>query len=245
MPSYFDLGLIGVVLISALLSMLRGFTREVLAIASWALAAVAAYYLHPYALPYIKPYIQKDTVALAVAALSVFIVTLILVSIITVKLSDVILDSKIGALDRSLGFLFGAVRGFLLAVIAFLFFSWLVPDKSQPEWVKAAKTKPILQATGDQIMAMLPDDPESTILKRLKKPKAGTDEAPPEPDPETKTGPAAPAVPQKKTEIAPPPSSPVPAAHTGLTQKAASQTNVERQKLDALIADPGAGGKLR
>lgn len=78
MPSYFDLGLIGVVLISALLSMLRGFTREVLAIASWALAAVAAYYLHPYALPYIKPYIQKDTVALAVAALSVFIVTLIL-----------------------------------------------------------------------------------------------------------------------------------------------------------------------
>ena len=169
MPSYLDLGLIGVVLISALLSMLRGFTREVLAIASWIAAAAAAYYFHPMALPYVKPYIQKDTIALAVAAGAVFFVTLVLVSFITVKISDVILDSKIGALDRSLGFLFGAGRGLLLCVVAFIFFNWLVPDKSQPEWVKNARTKPLLQATGDQLMALLPDDPESVILKQLKR----------------------------------------------------------------------------
>ena len=72
MPSYLDLGLIVVVLVSALLSMLRGFTREVLAIASWAAAAAAAYYFYPMALPYIKPYIQKDTIAMAVAAAGVF-----------------------------------------------------------------------------------------------------------------------------------------------------------------------------
>jgi membrane protein required for colicin V production len=177
MPSYLDLGLIAVVLISALLSMLRGFTREVLAIASWIAAAAAAYYFHPMALPYIKPYIQKDTIALAVAVGAVFFVTLVLVSFITVKLSDLILDSKIGALDRSLGFLFGAGRGLLLCVVAFLFFNWLVPDKSQPEWVKTARTKPLLQATGDQIMALLPDDPESVILKRLKRGKDDSGDA--------------------------------------------------------------------
>ena len=170
MPSYLDLGLIGVVLVSALLSMLRGFTREILAIASWIAAAAAAYYFHPMALPYVKPYIQKDTIALAVAAAGVFFVTLVLVSFITVKISDVILDSKIGALDRSLGFLFGAGRGLLLCVVAFLFFQWLVPDKSQPDWVKNARTKPLLQATGEQIMALLPDDPESTFLKAIRKP---------------------------------------------------------------------------
>ncbi|MBV9702061.1 MAG: CvpA family protein, partial [Methylobacteriaceae bacterium] len=65
MPSYLDLGLIVIILISALLSMVRGFTREVLAILSWAAAAVAALYLHPLVLPYLKPYIQKDTIALA------------------------------------------------------------------------------------------------------------------------------------------------------------------------------------
>ncbi|MBX9739509.1 MAG: CvpA family protein [Beijerinckiaceae bacterium] len=179
MPSYLDLGLIVVVLISALLSMLRGFTREVLAIGSWAAAAAAAYYFHPLLLPFVKEYIQKDSIALAASAGAVFFITLIIVSIITVRLSDAILDSKVGALDRSLGFLFGAGRGLLLCVVAFVFFNWLVPDKSQPEWVKNARTKPLLQATGDQLMTMLPDDPESTFLNRFKRPK-GDEPAPEE-----------------------------------------------------------------
>jgi membrane protein required for colicin V production len=187
MPSYLDLGLIAVVLISAFLAMLRGFTREVLAIASWGAAAVAAIYLHPLVLPYVKPYIAKDVIALAVAAAAVFFVTLIAVSLITVKLSDAILDSKVGVLDRSLGFLFGAVRGLLLCVIAFVFFNWLVPAQTQPQWVKTARMRPLLQATGDQLMAVLPDDPEG-LLNKLKKPKSAgaSEETVPDTDQEPK-----------------------------------------------------------
>jgi membrane protein required for colicin V production len=187
MPSYLDLGLIVVVLISAFLAMLRGFTREVLAIASWGAAALAAIYLHPLALPYVKPYIAKDVIALAVAAAAVFFVTLIVVSLITVKLSDAILDSRVGALDRSLGFLFGAVRGLLLCVIAFVFFNWLVPAQTQPGWVKTARMRPLLQATGDRLMAVLPDDPEG-LLNKLKKPKSAgaSEETVPDTDQEPK-----------------------------------------------------------
>ena len=47
-----------------------------------------------------------------------------------------ILDSRVGALDRTLGFLFGLGRGLIIVVVAFLFFAWLVPDRSQPEWVR-------------------------------------------------------------------------------------------------------------
>jgi membrane protein required for colicin V production len=194
MPSYLDLGLLGVVLISALLAMLRGFTREVLAIASWGAAAIAAIYLHPLLLPYVKPYISKDVVAMAVAAGIVFFVTLVVVSLVTVRLSDAILDSKVGALDRSLGFVFGAVRGLLLCVVAFVFFGWLVPDKSQPEWVRTARMKPILQATGDQLMAMLPDDPEGVLNKLKKKGGAVSEEQPAEGD---DTRPAIPTPPPK------------------------------------------------
>jgi membrane protein required for colicin V production len=188
MPSYLDLGLIGVVFISAILSMVRGFTREVLAIASWAAAAVAAYYLHPMVLPYLKPYIAKDTIALAVAVGAVFLLTLIIVSIITVRVSDAILDSKVGALDRSLGFLFGAARGVLLCVVAFLFFNWLVPEKGQPGWIREAKTRPFLQSTGEQLMAMLPEDPLNALQDRVnRKLREG------EPPPETGAAPAAPS----------------------------------------------------
>ena len=171
MPSYLDLGLIVVVLISALLSMVRGFTREVLAIGSWAAAAVSAYYFYPLILPYVKPYIAKEAFALAAAAAIVFFVTLVIVSIFTIKISDVILDSKIGALDRTLGFIFGALRGFLLCVVAFLFFDWLVADKQKPEWVKSARMKPYLEQVGESLKGLLPDDPDKSMLKNLKLPK--------------------------------------------------------------------------
>jgi membrane protein required for colicin V production len=135
----------------------------------------------------VKPYIAKDVIALGAAAAAVFFVTLIAVSLITIKLSDAILDSKIGALDRSLGFLFGAVRGLLLCVIAFVFFNWLVPAQTQPGWVKTARMRPFLQATGDRLMAVLPDDPEG-LLNKLKKPKSAgaSEETVPDTDQEPK-----------------------------------------------------------
>ena len=163
MPSYLDLAVLGIVLVSALLSMMRGFTREVLAIASWAAAAAAAYYFYPMLMPYLTPYIHKEVIAQAAAAALVFFVTLIVVSLFTVRLSDAILDSKIGALDRSLGFVFGVARGFLLAVVAFAIFNWLVSEKQQPEWVKNARTRPVLAETANRIVAMLPTDAAQTI----------------------------------------------------------------------------------
>ena len=118
MPSYLDLALLLIVVVSALLSMVRGFTREILAIASWAAAAISAYYFHPLVMPYLEHYIVKDTIRMVAAIAIVFFATLVIVSIVTVKLSDAILDSRVGALDRTLGFLFGAARGFLLGVVA-------------------------------------------------------------------------------------------------------------------------------
>src|SRR5450755_2329012 len=168
MPSYLDLGVIVIVLISAFLSMVRGFTGEVLAIGSWVAAAAAAYFFYPLVLPYVTPYIHKEMIAQGVSAAGVFFATLIVVSIITVRLSDAILDSKIGALDRTLGFVFGAARGFLLAVVAFAIFGWLVTEKQQPEWVKSAKTRPILEETGTKVIAMLPEDAMATIESLLK-----------------------------------------------------------------------------
>jgi membrane protein required for colicin V production len=163
-----DLIVIGVMLISALLAMVRGFTREVLSIAAWVAAAAAALFLHPYVLPYLTPYIKNGTVAQLAAGGAVFIIVLILVSFITIRISDMILDSRIGAIDRTLGFVFGAARGLLLAIVAFLFFAWLVPDRSQPVWVQEAKSKPLLLSGGNWLMNLLPNDPESEILKRLR-----------------------------------------------------------------------------
>ena len=166
-----DIILVVVMLVSGLLAMIRGFMREILSIGAWGVAALVTLYSYARVLPIAQSYFSSNTVATAVSVLSIFLVTLLVVSLITVRISDMILDSRVGALDRTLGFLFGLGRGLIIVVVAFLFFAWLVPDRSQPEWVRGAKSKVVLQSTGQWLMSMLPDDPESTILKRFKKPK--------------------------------------------------------------------------
>lgn len=166
-----DIVVLAIMLLSGLLAMIRGFMREILSIAAWGAAAIATVTLFPRLLPMAKQYFNNDMVATGAVIGGVFIGTLVLASVVTVRLSDMILDSRIGALDRTLGFLFGLGRGLLIMVVAYLFFAWLVPERSQPDWVRSAKSLSVLQSTGNWLMSVLPDDPENTILKKLKKPK--------------------------------------------------------------------------
>src|SRR6478609_7746807 len=171
-----DLVLLAVMLISGLLAMVRGFMREILSIAAWGAAALVTLYAFSKLLPTAKSYFNNDTVAAAVVVAGTFIATLIVVSVITVRISDMILDSRIGALDRTLGFLFGLARGLLIVVVAYQFFIWLVPDKQRPDWVRGAKSRTVLDSTGEWLKSLLPDAPEN-ILKRLKKNKPDDDQA--------------------------------------------------------------------
>ena len=107
------------------------------------------------------------------------------------------IGSRIGALDRTLGFLFGAARGLLLAVVGFLFFNWLVSDKQQPAWVKDAKLKPLLESSGASLMSLLPEDPEKA-LRQLRTPRDG--EAPREAPAEQP--------PQRRSDVPPPATTP-------------------------------------
>ena len=185
-----------VMLVSALLAMYRGFLREVLSIASWVAAATAAYVFHKQLLPTVKAYIPNDNVALGVTVIGLFVITLLVISWITMKISDFVLDSSFGALDRSAGFLFGAARGLLLIVVAMQFFNWFVPPAQQPKWVSTAKSKPIVDYLGERLLAALPENAEEEIqkyIKRKRAPEEGTPAEPSEP-------PAPTAVPQKNTD---------------------------------------------
>jgi membrane protein required for colicin V production len=163
----FDGIVIGVTLFSAVLAMVRGFSREVLSIASWVGSVAAAYYLYPLLLPYAKNYTADDRIAMAGSAGVIFLVALIIISFITTRIADFIIDSRIGALDRTLGFLFGAARGILLLVVGVGFFNWLVSPDRQPVWVTQAKSKPFLDTLVGRLEAVLPADIEPQIRARI------------------------------------------------------------------------------
>src|SRR5262249_10958304 len=97
--TWLDIILLVVMLISALLAMVRGFMREVLSIASWAAAAIVAALSFPTLKPLALQYVSNDIVASVAAVAVAFLGTLLIVSIITIRISDMILDSRVGALD--------------------------------------------------------------------------------------------------------------------------------------------------
>src|SRR5262245_59401251 len=132
--SWLDVILIVIMLISGFLAMVRGFTREVLSIFSWAVAAVAALYLTPKYSGMLAPYIDNPSVAQIAFAAGLFIVTLIVVSLITFRISDRVLDSRVGALDRTLVVRLGVGPGLLRVTIVLIHCP--SPPRYQPDWVR-------------------------------------------------------------------------------------------------------------
>ena len=199
--TWLDLLLLGVMLISGLLAMIRGFMREILSITAWAAAAVATVLLYGRLLPIAKQNINSDIVANVAVVGGVFIITLLVVSIFTIRISDMILDSRIGALDRTLGFLFGLARGLIIVVVAFLFFSWLVPTSKQPDGVRNAKSRVVLQGTGDWLQALLPQDMDTYLSQWFKRRPRGDDQEAPDAPPDQRSN-VAPARPNPVNEAA-------------------------------------------
>lgn len=161
-----DAVLIVIMLISAVLAMIRGFSREVLSIVSWVVAAGAALLFHNAFAKTLTALIPQmpdnDLVQKGIAAAVIFLVVLIIASYLTMLLADKIIDSRIGVLDRTLGFIFGAVRGFLLVTITLMGFLWLAGD-SEPTWVANAKSKEPMISMGEAIKDALPENLEGMV----------------------------------------------------------------------------------
>jgi membrane protein required for colicin V production len=98
-----------------------------------------------------------------------------------------ILDSRIGALDRTLGFLFGLARGLIIVVVAFLFFACLVSSNKQPDGVRNAKSRVVLENTGEWLQALLPQDMDNYLSQWFKRRPRGDEQEPPDGPPERRS----------------------------------------------------------
>ncbi|MCB1378959.1 MAG: CvpA family protein [Alphaproteobacteria bacterium] len=186
----FDFILLGIMVISGLLALMRGFTREVLSLVAWGLAAVATYFAlkQPKLITWTSeniPYLDKEIFAKIGLGAAVFILVLIIVSVISVKISDYVVDSSAGAFDRTMGFLFGLARGFVFVAIAYLFYGWLLPFDKQEPWVRTAASLPVIKSTGEALLALMPPDIAETLSNTaLLKNPGQTGEAPADTPPE-------------------------------------------------------------
>ncbi len=151
-----DMGVLLILLISAILAFFRGFVHEVMGIGAWVGAVLVAIYGLPVVQPYAREYIPLEWAADLGAAVALFLVALVVFSVITTLIARRVQDSALNSLDRSLGFLFGLARGAVVVVILYVAASWLVPPEAQPPWVQQARSMPIIRDGQDALYAMLP-----------------------------------------------------------------------------------------
>src|SRR5215217_3450647 len=167
MLTAFDVGVGVLVLISAILATARGLTREVLSLATWAGSAAIAIYMYLYHPEIAQQYIAEELVANIATVVVTFIVALIVLHLLTMRIADFVVDSRVGPIDRTLGFVFGVLRGILIAIVITIFGTWLLP-KSLPPWAAEAQSLPHLQSMGNTLISMLPEGLEQQVTQILK-----------------------------------------------------------------------------
>ncbi len=150
--SYLDLALVALGCISGLLAMYRGLGRELLSIISWIIGVGAGGYMYVYKQSFANEMTQtlalpSPKIAQIGIAVLVGLIVLIVVHLITSRISDSILDSRVGVIDRSLGFMFGLARAFLIVLIPYMFYQHFSPKEADhPDWVRQSLSLSMLNS---------------------------------------------------------------------------------------------------
>ncbi|MCP3852449.1 MAG: CvpA family protein [Gammaproteobacteria bacterium] len=150
-----DYIIIAIIAVSAVISVLRGFVRESLALVGWILAVwVSLLYMHAMSL-FIGPYLNLPPSILSLVSFSIlFILTLIISALVSNLICTLVDRTGLSGTDRAIGMLFGIARGGILVGILILLAGFtLVP---QDPWWKESVLIPHFQQLAVMMTEFLP-----------------------------------------------------------------------------------------
>lgn len=161
--NFVDIVVLAVIALSTLLALGRGFVKEVLSIFGWIGAAIGTFVIFFY-VPQVRAFanqqIAEPLLADIAAAVSLFVILLIVLGFFNHAISSRVHASSLGPLDKSLGLVFGLVRGVVLVALAHMAMTdWLLPNKQQrPEVINQARTEPYVAMAATFIKDLVPQD---------------------------------------------------------------------------------------
>jgi membrane protein required for colicin V production len=152
-----DLAILGVIALSAVFAFARGFVREALSIVAWVGAALITLsgFNHVYSI--VVRFVTTPLLADLVAGAGLFVICLIVLTILTGFLARFVQSSALSPIDRTLGLVFGLVRGAFLVSLAYLVLDISLPQNDRPGWVKQAKSEPFLAQGAELLRNALPE----------------------------------------------------------------------------------------
>ncbi len=163
-----DLVIVVVVVISGLWGFWRGFVHEALTVGSWIGAIFATLYAFPYATELASRFIPVDLIAQITAGVVTFIVVLAVLSLITRFLAGHVKQSGLGPLDRTLGLLFGFLRGAVVICLLWIGYNQAIPPEDWPNEVNEAKAIPLVTQGSVMLLALAPADLAEKGYKALR-----------------------------------------------------------------------------
>lgn len=143
----FDYAVLVIVGASVVVSVLRGFVREVLALAGWVAAFVAANVLSGNVANWLPSGIQDASLRMLTAFAAIFVVTLIAASVLALLVSKLMKSAGLGLEDRLLGSFFGFARGMVIVIVVVLV-AGLTALPRQPAWNDAMLSPPLEALAG-------------------------------------------------------------------------------------------------
>jgi len=150
-----DYAILATIAISVLVGALRGFIKEVMALAIWALAFVLAYRFAGDVSSVMEAQVSLPSARLAMGFAGIFLVVLVLGGLLVYLVGRLVESTGLSGTDRLLGGVFGAVRGLAL-VITFLLVAGLTPLPADPWWKESAMI-PRLMPLVDWVAEFLPE----------------------------------------------------------------------------------------
>ena len=142
--NWVDLVVLGVVLISGFLAFARGLVREALGLGAWVISGYAAYRIAPLIAPWARLQISDAAFADTAAFVGVFVIVLILLSLVASALAGLVRGSALGGLDRTLGLVFGLLRGAALVCVAYILAGLAIPVDQWPAPIMEARSLPFV-----------------------------------------------------------------------------------------------------
>jgi membrane protein required for colicin V production len=163
-----DIAILIILAISAFLALARGFVAEVLSIAGWLGASLVTLWTFNDARPYLRHYIEMQLLADILTGVGIFVVALVIFSTISHLIARVVKGSALSAVDRSLGFVFGVVRGAVLVCLAYLLLTWVFPETRRPPWLENARMLPWVQAGAEYLKTLVPQEALAGAIDKAK-----------------------------------------------------------------------------
>tara|TARA_Y200000002_G_scaffold383071_1_gene402988 strand:+ start:7176 stop:7739 length:564 start_codon:yes stop_codon:yes gene_type:complete len=161
----FDWILAGVTIVSIVVSALRGFIREALALTAWGVAIWLAYLYAVDISGYLAPHIHTPSVRLALTVIGVFVVVLLCSALIRVFLIFIIYSSGLGVLDHLLGAIFGLLRGVVIAMLTVILLHTINFD--QDSWWKKSVLVPYIDQLIDEVPKHMPKEISRVMNKYI------------------------------------------------------------------------------